>query len=116
MRSINSTFLEPFQTLEASPLPLSLVSSANRHCKFYSTSTPEVLRLTGIIISFISLVALFDARVILGANHIGVQRWFASSTCNEALHISLLYGPYSPIRVLYLMKQRGSLSAEDTKQ
>lgn len=52
----------------------------------------------------------------LGTTHIGVQRWFASSACNAALHSTLLYGSYSHRRALWLVKQRGHFSADDAKQ
>ncbi|KAJ5891019.1 uncharacterized protein N7473_007247 [Penicillium subrubescens] len=94
MSGISPTVLDPFQTIGTSPLPLNLVSGANKYLLW-----PGLM-----------------PKSSLGTTHIGVQRWFASSASNAALHSTLLYGSYSHRRALWLVKQRGHFSADDAKQ
>jgi hypothetical protein len=70
MGGINPAVLDPFQTIGTSPLPLNLVSSANKYCEFQPISIATLLQLT-CIISFINIVARLDAKVIHGYNSYG---------------------------------------------
>jgi hypothetical protein len=45
-RGISPNILDPFQTIETSPLPASLVSNANKYCVFQPAPILNVLQLT----------------------------------------------------------------------